>query len=83
MQTSEKSSVNSLCTLNTVNSLVSENKTFLWICKDQNSLSVPYCYKKLSSHFHKSITPIKVITPINSVIRIHQFQRDRYLMHNY
>ena len=42
----------------------------------QDFLSEPCIYKTLSNNFHKSTTSVKVITSINSKIKMYQFQKN-------
>ena len=42
----------------------------------QDFLSDKYCYKTLSNRFYESITSAKLITLINSTIKMYQFQKN-------
>ena len=65
--------------VNTMKNQVSKNNTPFYISIEvynpQDFFSVPFCYKTLSNHFHKSVTSIKV-TSINLVIKMYQFQKN-------
>ena len=43
----------------------------------QDFLPDPYLYKTLSNRFYKTITSTKLITSINSTIKMYRFQKNR------